>query len=85
MYWNILKEDFMRKHIQIQNCFLNGLYRRQILLNVVTILYNFLKSILQTNVLEYSYRRLYDEAYSDSKLFFEWSLETTEIIECLSS
>ena len=31
--------------------------------------------------MEYSERRLYEDTYSDSKLFFEWSLETAEIIE----
>ena len=31
--------------------------------------------------MEYSYRRLYEETYSDSKWFFEWSLEKAEIIE----
>ena len=47
--------------------------------------YNFLKSILQKNVMKYFQRTLYEDIYSDFKLFFEWSLETAEIIKCVSS
>ena len=35
--------------------------------------------------MEYSERRIYEDAYSDLKLLFEWSLETAEIIECVAS
>ena len=30
--------------------------------------------------MEYSERRLYEDTYSDLKLFFEWRLETAVII-----
>ena len=30
--------------------------------------------------MEYSERRLYEDTYSDLKLFFEWPLETAVII-----
>ena len=49
------------------------------------IIYIFLKSILEKNVMEYSEWRIYEDTYSDSKLLFEWSLETAEIIECVAS
>ena len=52
-----------------------------ILMSGIKIFYNFLYRYGKKNVMEYSERRLYEDTYSESKLFFEWSLETAEIIE----